>query len=85
MSDERKIASDRYRKRNAVYLDFDGSKYSNSYSLGDGDMPTGITVCDTGDSAKPSSNVRTVMFRGEEYPSLKAAVIAYEDSLEGAK
>ena len=77
----RKIESGRYFKRNGFCLDHDGSKYTNGYEVTDGEKPTGIRISDSGDSAVSGSNKRTVLYRGEEYPSLKAAVIAYEDAV----
>lgn len=77
---ERKIESGRYLKRAGYCLDHDGSKYTNGYSIFDGDTATGISMSDSGDSNVPGSNKRTIIFHGQEYPLLRDAIIAYEDS-----
>lgn len=85
---ERKITSGRYFNRNGVNLDFDSGGYSNSYSVADGEKDTGITVSDVGHLGRPArhpeggrepSRKRTIRFRGEEYPTLREAIFAYED------
>lgn len=78
---ERKIEPGRYRQRTDFCLDHDGSKYVNNYSVYDREKDTGISFCDAGDSSVPKSNVRTIVFGGKEYSSLKGAIIAYEDSI----
>ena len=77
---DRKFAPDRYFKRTGFNLDHDGSKYVNSYSIFDGEKDTGISVRDSGDSAVPNSNKRTIVFQEREYPKLRDAIIAYEDA-----
>lgn len=79
MSDDRKFTPGRYFKRPNFNLDHDGSKYVNSCEVLDGEKATGITIVDAGDSAVPNSNKRTIVFKGQEYPKLRDAVIAYED------
>lgn len=80
MSD-RKFTPGRYFKRAKFNLDHDGSKYVNTSAILDGDNDTGIEVTDSGDSAVPDSNKRTITFKGQEFPLLRDAVIAYEDGL----
>lgn len=71
---ERKITSGRYFKHHGVNLVFDSGGYNNSYSVTDGEKDTGITVSDVGHRRK-----QTIRFRGEEYPTLREAIFAYED------
>jgi hypothetical protein len=80
----RKFAAGRYRKSNGFCLDFDGSKYINTFNVLDGDKETGISVGDSGDSHVDGSNKRTITFKGQEYALLRDAIFAYEDSLVGA-
>lgn len=84
MSD-RKFRPGRYLKQPGIYLDFDNSKYSNSFMVLDGKKETGIVVCDSGDSSVPNGNKRVVTFMGKEYPLLRDAIFAYEDSLPAAQ
>lgn len=78
MTSDRKFASGRYFKRAGLNLDHDGSKYLNTYSIFDGEKDTGISVSDSGDSAIANSNKRTVVLRGQQYPTLGDALAAYE-------
>lgn len=76
------IAPGRYFKRTQFNLDHDDSKYVNAYSIFDGEKNTGISFTDSGDSAVPDSNKRTIIFRDKEYPLLRDAIIAYEATLD---
>jgi hypothetical protein len=66
---ERKFEAGRYRKQSSMFLDFDNGGYTNTFHVLDGDKDTGISVADTGHSAKPNSNKQTVVFNGD-YPLL---------------
>lgn len=73
-------APGRYFKRTHLCLDHDDSKYLNTYSIFDGEKDTGISMCDSGDSAVPNSNKQTIVFRGQRFPTLRDALAAYEES-----
>jgi hypothetical protein len=79
---EKRITPGRYFRRANFNLDHDGSKYVNAYSIFDGEKDTGISVSDSGNSAVPNSNKRTVIFQDKEYPLLRDAIIAYEAALD---
>lgn len=80
----RKFSAGRYFKRADFFLDHDGSKYTNTSRIFDGEKDTGISIAESGDSAVPNSNVRSIYFNGQKYPLLRDAVIAYEDALSGS-
>jgi hypothetical protein len=77
----RRVETNRYRKRSDFCLDYDGSKYINSYLILDGDKETGIYLSDSGDSSIPNSNKRIVVFKDKTYPFLREAIFAYEDTI----
>lgn len=77
---ERKIEAERYTRRGEFFLDHDDGGYTNSYVVLDRGKAPGISFVDTGHSKFPNSHKRRVLFKGEQQPTLRAAIYAYEDS-----
>lgn len=71
----------RYSKANALFMDMAKGEYRNSYTVADRGSDTGLFVVSSG-NRKASRTV--IVFNDAEYPTLREAIFAYEDSLKVA-
>jgi hypothetical protein len=77
---DRRIEDGRYTKLADFCLDHDDGGYTNRYVICDRGKPTGIAIVATGHSRMPQSHKQHISLRGGGYPTLRAAIYAYEDT-----
>lgn len=78
----RTFSPTRYQRRMGFCLDHDSGGYTNRFTIFDTErgFETGIQITETGHSAFPGGHKCAVWFQDREFPKIRDAIFAYEDS-----